>query len=462
MYKITIPINFPIIEIKLNQLKKVEYILTKEQIRKQIGLRKLGSFEEEKVVSTILDNYRISPYSLNYFHPFHSLFTGNFDSNFVFNNDHRLIKIIKKYNRVDAIGYFAKILVRTNYRKSYYTKAFIKEIPLLTYSDLLKFKEITQVFSPETYRIYNSLFGINTSANNETFISYLVSKLTEQHIAPTFPLMYLSVKCTLDKFSKELKDPYEVMVAEKYKSEYPDRIKLYFSDDINMAQITEMPIYLLATEKMDIDIYNYYAEYKPNTEEVLSIMFQVLYGIYIMNKVFGIVHNDLHSSNIMFKEINEKYFYYKIGNKYYRVPTFNKLFKIIDFGRAVFEIEGIKTLNDMFSSDGEAFGQYYYPKLGSKKQVKLPKSQYDIVYFILSLLRDMKVPKKLKNILEMYLVNTKGEMLDYDNENFSTIEDMSNQDFDLDAYEMIKSRLFKRWEVSLDLIPDDVIIYGLK
>jgi hypothetical protein len=462
MYKISYPINFPIIETRLNQLKKLEYLLSIEEIRKQIGLRKLGEFEEEKVVSTILDNYKIAPYSINYFHPFYNYFTNCIEDNRTFNNDHRLIKIVKKYNRVDAIGYFAKILVRTNYRKSYYTKVFIKEIPLLSFSDLLKFREINQVFSPESYRIYNSLFSINTSANNETFISYLVSKLTEQHIAPTFPIMYLSTKCTLDKFSKELKDPYEVMVAEKYRKEYTDRIKIYFNEEINMVQITEMPVYLLATEKLEVDIYNYFAEYRPNTEEVLSVMFQVLFGIFVMNRVFGIVHNDLHSSNIMFQGIEDKYYYYKVGKKFYRVPTFHKQFKIIDFGRAIFNIEGIKSNNEIFSTDGDAFGQYYFPKLGSKKEVKLPKSQYDIAYFILSLLRDMRVPKKLKGILEMYLVNTNGEMLDYDNENFSTIEDMSNQDFNLDAYEILKSKLFKRWEVSLDQIPEDVIIYGLK
>lgn len=462
MYKIIKPINFPKIEEKLNELKKLNYILSKDEIKKQIGLRKLGSNEEEKVVSTILDNYKISPYSLNYFHPFHSLFTGSFDSNLVFNNDHRLLKIVKKYNRVDAIGYFAKILVRTNYRKTYYTKAFIKEIPLLTYSDLLQFNEITQVFSPETFRIFRSLFGINTSANNETFISYLVSKLTEQHIAPTFPLMYLSIKCTLSKFSKELKDPYEVMVAEKYSKEYPERVKLYFGESMNMAQITEMPIYLLATEKLDIDIYNYYAEYKPDIDEVLSVMFQVLYGIYIMNRVFGIVHNDLHSSNIMLKETNERFLYYKVGKKFYRVPTYDKLFKIIDFGRATFDIDGISSQNDIFSGDGEAFGQYCYPKLGSKKNVKMPKSQFDIAYFILSLLRDMKVPKKLKGILEMYLMDINGKVMDYENENFSTIEDLSSHNFDLDAYNILKSKMFRRWEVLLEQIPNDVIIYGLK
>lgn len=181
-----------------------------------------------------------------------------------------------------------------------------------------------------------------------------------------------------------------------------------------------------------------------------------------MSRVFGIVHNDLHSSNIMFQGVEDKYFYYKVGKKFYRIPTYHKQFKIIDFGRAIFNIEGISSNNEIFSSEGDAFGQYYFPKLGSKKQVRMPKSQYDIAYFILSLLRDMKVPTKLKKVLEMYLVNTEGEMMDYNNENFSTIEDMSNQDFDLNADEILKSQLFKRWEISISEIPEDVIIYGLK
>ena len=68
--------------------------------------------------------------------------------------------------------------------------------------------------------------------------------------------------------------------------------------------------------------------------EWLSILFQICFGLSVAQKQLDFVHNDLHSSNIMFSSTDLEKLYFSIKNKFYAIPTFNKITKIIDFGRA--------------------------------------------------------------------------------------------------------------------------------
>jgi hypothetical protein len=47
----------------------------------------------------------------------------------------------------------------------------------------------------------------------------------------------------------------------------------------------------------------------------------------------------------------------------YKVPTFGKLFHIIDFGRAIFKINGTWFISDDFRAGNDAEGQYAFPPL---------------------------------------------------------------------------------------------------
>ena len=55
------------------------------------------------------------------------------------------------------------------------------------------------------------------------------------------------------------------------------------------------------------------------------------------------------------------YLYYKFNNIYFKVPTHGYIFKIIDFGRSIFDFHNKTFFNDNFSKHGEAEGQYTYP-----------------------------------------------------------------------------------------------------
>ena len=74
-----------------------------------------------------------------------------------------------------------------------------------------------------------------------------------------------------------------------------------------------------------------------NADEILcSMLFQILYGILVIQKKLMTFHCDLHIKNIFYKKINEniKYFRYIIGEDIYLVPNFGYLFIIADFGHA--------------------------------------------------------------------------------------------------------------------------------
>ena len=42
----------------------------------------------------------------------------------------------------------------------------------------------------------------------------------------------------------------------------------------------------------------------------------------------------------MFTKTDKKYLNYKFDGKHYRVPTYGRIYKIIDFGRAIYNFNG--------------------------------------------------------------------------------------------------------------------------
>ena len=62
----------------------------------------------------------------------------------------------------------------------------------------------------------------------------------------------------------------------------------------------------------------------------------------------------LHTNNIMYEKTDKKYpwLYYCFNGTYYKVPTFGKIFKIIDFGRAIYNFRDQVICSDSFHSKG--------------------------------------------------------------------------------------------------------------
>jgi hypothetical protein len=117
--------------------------------------------------------------------------------------------------------------------------------------------------------------------------------------------------------------------------------------------------------------------------------FQVIAAVCQMNGLANMVHNDLHTNNIVYAETNEKYLYYRANDgRMWRVPTYGILFRIIDFGRSIYKAEGHEFISDDFAVGGDAEGQYNYgPIFASRRGEKVePNPSFDLCRFALSVI----------------------------------------------------------------------------
>ena len=87
----------------------------------------------------------------------------------------------------------------------------------------------------------------------------------------------------------------------------------------SFVRIKNFPVQILVMEKFDTTLTEL-DKSGLNVEEWRSILFEICFGLAIRQKHLDFVHNDLHSDNIMFKDIEKeyKYYYYKDKNRYFK------------------------------------------------------------------------------------------------------------------------------------------------
>ena len=96
-------------------------------------------------------------------------------------------------------------------------------------------------------------------------------------------------------------------------------------------------------------------------------------------KCFELTHNDLHTNNIMFVNTEEEFIYYVYKRNTYKVPTYGKIYKIIDFGRAIYNYNGQRFCSDSFAPSGDASTQYNCePYMDNDKPRLDPNYSFDL------------------------------------------------------------------------------------
>jgi len=109
----------------------------------------------------------------------------------------------------------------------------------------------------------------------------------------------------------------------------------------------------------------------------------------------------------MYSYTETKYLYYKINNKYYRVPTYGKIFKLIDFGRSILTYKNKVYMNDVFTKNGEAGGQYYYPnqvnfyKEKEHNEKIIPNYNFDMCRLSMTILEEINTDTINENLLKL-------------------------------------------------------------
>ena len=143
--------------------------------------------------------------------------------------------------------------------------------------------------------------------------------------------------------------------------------------------IPKFPIQAIALEKCVDTLDHHLLQNDVSDEELGSIVFQIVMTLITYQKAYDFTHNDLHTSNIMYKATDKTYICYKYEGRYYKVPTFGRIYKIIDFGRAIYKFRGKRYCSDSYHPEGDAASQYNCePYYNEFKPVIEPNPSFDL------------------------------------------------------------------------------------
>jgi len=156
------------------------------------------------------------------------------------------------------------------------------------------------------------------------------------------------------------------------------------------ATLSQFPVQLICIEQCEQTLSDYLDSTKISQKEWLAIFMQIIMTLIVYQKAFQFTHNDLHTNNIMYVRTKQKFICYRYKNQTYRVPTFGKIYKIIDFGRAIFNYKGHRMCSDSFKKHGDAHSQYntepYFDE--SKRRIE-PNYSFDLCRLACTLFDDL-------------------------------------------------------------------------
>jgi hypothetical protein len=175
--------------------------------------------------------------------------------------------------------------------------------------------------------------------------------------------------------------------------------------------LRDFPVMLIAVEEnrgtmdslMDNEAEVGAAVGTPEWEQRWSAwIFQVIAALAAAQSLLGLTHNDLHTNNVVWTPTEEEYLYYKkLSGEVFRIPTFGKLFRVIDFGRAIFTINGEQFISDDFRHGNDAAGQYNFKPLFPRpaaKGIVAPNASFDLCRLAVSMIEpifpDRPEPRK--------------------------------------------------------------------
>ena len=154
---------------------------------------------------------------------------------------------------------------------------FIKELPIFNFKNYLNNKESDKEYKKINFKnqkISNLIYDKNSKINVEIFISYLISKLSELDMCPSFCKMYLCINTVLFKYTEKIHKDDDLNEMKYYCKKNKNNMKITKSYGRKYLVFKNMPVYLLGYEKADIDLLEYILK---NAEEYLpSSFFQIL------------------------------------------------------------------------------------------------------------------------------------------------------------------------------------------
>jgi hypothetical protein len=237
-----------------------------------------------------------------------------------------------------------------------------------------------------------------------------------------------------------------------------------FDNNINnmyYIKCETMPVSLSLMEKLDYTLDDILDdEYNMKETEWFSVLFQVAFGLSVAQKYFKFVHNDLHSSNVMFKKTSLKHLYFQVDSNYYKIPTYEKITKIIDFARGTFKFGDRWVFSDQFKEDNDAFGQYDYPVDGTLKNCEhKPNPSFDLVRLGTTVIQRLENLPKVREFIEQITMDDIGTSLCYNEDDFQLYIDIAHNCHNAVPIEVMKRPEFERFKISKNKIPKGQYVF---
>jgi len=228
-----------------------------------------------------------------------------------------------------------------------------------------------------------------------------------------------------------------------------------------IARLYNFPVQVICSEYLSYTLDEILDKgYKMSDIEWASILFQICFGMAVGQKYFSFSHNDLHSSNIMFKQTKNKYLYFSVEGNYYKIPTFNKITKIIDFARATFKVGKNKYFSDVFAKKGDAEGQYSYPYYakGSKCRYK-PNPSFDLSRLATTIQERIPNDSNVRYLIDKWMTNKYGENMGEEEDSFDLYVKISRTINSAVPISQFKEKLFNQFKISKNHLPRKPYVY---
>ena len=234
-------------------------------------------------------------------------------------------------------------------------------------------------------------------------------------------------------------------------------------DKINYVKLKNFPVQINMIEMLDGTLDNYIDKTDNNISETewKSIIFQICFGLSVAQKEYDFVHNDLHSSNIMFKNTNKQYLYFNFKGNYFRIPTFGKITKIIDFGRATFKVKNKIFFSDVFKKNGDAEGQYTFPYHNSIKNCKIkPNKSFDLSRLSTTIIEHFQPNSAIFNLLKLWASDKYGNFLMNYEDDFNLYKIIAKNVVSAVPKNQINKMIFKEFLIQKEDISSNEFIYN--
>ena len=228
------------------------------------------------------------------------------------------------------------------------------------------------------------------------------------------------------------------------------------------VKFPSMPVNLCLMEYMKYTLDDLLDnDYDMSTTEWFGILFQVLFGLSVAQKHYQFVHNDLHSSNIMFQSTKEQYLYFCIDKIYYKIPLFNKITKIIDFARGTFKFKNRYIFSDVFHDEGEAAGQYSYPKGPTLHDCQhRPNPSFDLVRLATTIIERLEDEPEVLQMVQEWTRNDDGIYIIDDDDDFDLYVEIAQNCHNAIPIKLLKEcDEFNMFRIKQNEIPNNKFIF---